>query len=187
MISGEQNSSVTYIVKKDIDEHSIIYRNSEEIATIHQNPDMTYNMTSKNGEQWILSPKVHGEIRPFSMTVKKIEIKDDKTIFSEVLIIHSHLFKHKNKFYMLNIAPEGIPLRETLKGPKYICRLKKSPVSNIEEIDDFVKSKLRWLRGIPVAEVDHPGPDRHKIKLSNELEDIALPLVASSHLMFALF
>lgn len=187
MLSEEKDSSATYIIKKDPVGPSIIYRNSAEFGAIHENSDMTYTLDSESGEQWILSPKVHGEIHPFSMTVKKVEVKKNKTFFSEVLIIHSHMFKHKNNFYMFNIVPEGIPLRETLKGPKYICRLKKSPVSDIKDIDHVIKSKLRWLRGIPVAEVNHPGQDRHKIKLSNELEDIALPLVASSHLMYAIF
>lgn len=186
MLSNKENPSVTYIVKKSSNGNSIIFRDDEEIGEIIQNINLTHTLTSKNGESWILSPKVHGEIRPFSMSVKKIMIENNKTDFLDVLIIHSYLFKHKNNFYMFNIVPEGIPLRETLQGPKYICRLKKSPVSDIEKMDHRIKSRLRWLRGVPVAEINGPGPDSHKIEISNELEDIVLPLVASTHLMFAI-
>ncbi len=185
MLLDKENLNVTYILKKNSLGNSIVYCDNKEIGEIHETIEMTYVLISNKEEKWILSPKVHGEIRPFSMSVLKSDLVSDKT--NEVLVIHSHLFKHKNNFYMINITPEGMPLRETLKGPKYICRLKHSPVSNIEEIDQKSKIRLRWLRGFPVGEIEGIGTNGHKIKLSNELKDIALPLATSCHLMFAIF
>ncbi len=176
--------SINYIIRSNKNNISKIFIGEKFVGEITKGKDLTFILTAKEGNRWILAPKIKGEIRPFSMTVKREEInKNGDTERVEILTIDDHLFQHKNKFYMINIVPEGIPIKETILGKKYICRLNKPLFSRLTHVDHGAKSKLRWLRGIPVGELDGLGTEGHQLKLSSELEDIAMPLAASCHLM----
>jgi len=70
-----------------------------QVAEIRKGENMTFKLVSMGGHEWTLTKKVHGEFRPFS-----ISIFDQS---KEVLTILEHLFKHKGRFYMLTNHPEG--------------------------------------------------------------------------------
>lgn len=184
MNSKKKLSNIDYTVRSGGSGITEISLDDEIVGEIKKGEDSTFILTAKDGNRWILSPKIKGVIQPFSMTTEReVMDKSGNTKKVELLTIDHHLFQHKNNFYMINIAPEGVPMKEIILGKKYICRLNKPLSSQLSNIEHHDKSKLRWLRGIPVGELDGLGTDGHRVRLSNELEDIGLPLVASCHLM----
>jgi hypothetical protein len=126
---------------------------------------------------------VHGEFRPFSISV--LNQNEDNDINKEVLTIREHLFKHGGKFYMLTNHPEGKHWNEYLSGPRYISRLDNFPYSDLKEIDHHIKHKLRRFRGVQVGEVSGLGLQGHHVKVDKELEVIGLLIAASSYLIYS--
>lgn len=179
---------VDYVVKKTSSPwRTGIYIDTEEVADIRTREDLTYLLTAKDGNEWIMTARVHGEIMPFSMTVNQSKAHDTSgsTPGTTVLTIRDHLFLHKGRFYMLASTPEGRPLKEFLLGKRYICRLDNFPFSDLTEIDHETRSRLRRFRGTPVGELAGLGKEGHRVHLSDELEDISLPLAASCYLLFS--
>jgi hypothetical protein len=86
---------------------------------------------------------------------------------------------------MLAGTPEGRPLQDFLLGKRYICRLDGFPFSDLTEIDDETTSRLRRFRGVPVGELEGPGMQGYHVHLSDELEDVSLPLSASCYLLYS--
>lgn len=164
-----------------------IYIDEEEVAEIRVREDLTYVLTAKNGNEWTLNARVHGEIRPFSMIVNHSIAHDTGVAASgtTVLTIRDHLFLHNGKFYMLASTPEGRPLRDFLLGKRYICRLDSFPFADLTEIDRETLSRLRKFRGTPVGELEGLGRKGHRVHLPAELEDISLPLAASCYLLYS--
>jgi hypothetical protein len=162
-----------------------IFLDDEEIAKIENGEDRkSFKLISKDGSRWILTNNIHGEFRPFSITVlEQIKGKDDAS--REVLTIREHLFKHREKFYMLTNHPEGKHWNEYLSGPRYISRLDNFPYSELAELDHHIRHRLRRFRGIPVGEASGLGIDGHHVRVDKELEDIGLLIAASSYLLYS--
>jgi hypothetical protein len=162
-----------------------IFLDDEEIAKIKNGEDRkSFKLISKDGSRWILTNNIHGEFRPFSITVlEQIKGKDDAG--REVLTIREHLFKHREKFYMLTNHPEGKHWNEYLSGPRYISRLDNFPYSELAELDHHIRHRLRRFRGIPVGEASGLGIDGHHVRVDKELEDIGLLIAASSYLLYS--
>ena len=159
-----------------------IFSDNSEVGEIKMGSDFTFRLISKDGREWDLTNKVHGEARPFSLTVA--EVKDHKG--KVVLTIKEHLFKHNNRFYMLTNHPEGKSWSESLTGPKYIGRLNNFPFSDIEEVDRDTMQKIRrYYRGTHVGEMSGLGLYGHSVKISDEIEDIGLILAACSYLLYS--
>ena len=79
----------------------------KEIAEIKKGEDQkSFKLLAKDGRDWILTKNVHGKFRPFSISVIEQGKYKDKAN-KEVLTIIEHIFKHKDKFYMLTNHPEG--------------------------------------------------------------------------------
>ena len=163
-----------------------IYIEEADLREIRVGEDLTYVLTAKNGNEWTLNARVHGEIRPFSMTVSQLKAHEthDATSGLTVLTIRDHLFLHNRKFYMFGAAPKGRPLREFLVGKKYICRLDNFPLTDLTEINLETTERLRRFRGAPVGEYEGLGKEGHRVRLLGELEEIALPLAASCYLLY---
>jgi hypothetical protein len=177
-----------YVVKKTSNPwRTGIYEGEEEVAEIRGREDLTYLLTAKDGSEWTMTARVHGEIVPFSMTVNQSKTNETGggTHGTTVLTIRDRAFFHNGKFYMLAGTPEGRPLKEFLLGKRYICRLDSFPFSDLAEIDHETRSRLRRFRGSPVGELTGLGKDGHQVHLSDELEDISLPLAASCYLFFS--
>jgi hypothetical protein len=102
-----------------------------------------------------------------------------------VLTIREHLFKHREKFYMLTNHPEGKHWNEYLSGPRHISRLDNFPYTELAELDHHIRHRLRRFRGIPVGEASGFGIDGHHVRVDKELEDIGLLIAASSYLLYA--
>lgn len=157
----------------------------EEVADIKKGEDQkSFKLIrKKDGHEWTLTKKVHGEFRPFSISVRNQN--EDNDINKEVLTIREHLFKHRGKFYMLTNHPEWKHWNEYLSGSRYISRLDNFPYSDLKEIDHHIKHKLRRFRGVPVGEVSGLGINGHHVKVAKELEDIWLLIAASSYLIYS--
>jgi hypothetical protein len=99
-----------------------ILLDGEEIAEIKKGDDQkSFKLIRKrDGHKWILTKNVHGEFRPFSISVLDQSEHDGAGINKNVLTIREHLFKHRGKFYMLTNHPEGKHWNEYLSGIRYI-------------------------------------------------------------------
>ena len=160
---------------------------SEEIAEIKKGEDQkSFKLIrKKDGRVWTLTKNVHGEFRPFSISVLNQNADNIDDINKEVLTIREHLFKYKGKFYMLTNHPEGKHWNEYLSGPRYISRLDNFPYSDLRDIDHHMKHKLRRFRGVQVGEVSGLGIEGHHVKVGKDLEDIGLLVAASSYLIYS--
>jgi hypothetical protein len=159
----------------------------EEIAEIKKGDDQkSFKLIRKNDRhKWILTKNVHGEFRPFSISVLDQNEHNGDGINKNVLTIREHLFKYRGKFYMLTNHPEGKHWNEYLSGIRYISRLDNFPYSDLTDLDHHIKHKLRRFRGVPVGEVSGLGIQGHHVKVDKELEDIGLLIAASSYLIYS--
>jgi hypothetical protein len=177
-----------YIVKAvDRLRGAIIFIDGKAVARMRTRHDLSHVLVAKNGNEWALTARVNGEVRPFSMTAKQLKALDAQDVKpgTTVLTVRYHVFLHNSKFYMLGAAPEGRPLGEFLVGKKYICRLDNFPFSDLTEIDLETMEKLKRFRGAPVGEYEGLGKEGHRVRLSDELEEIGLPLAASCYLLYS--
>jgi hypothetical protein len=163
------------------------HEHGEQIAEIKKGEDQkSFKLIRKNdGYEWTLTKNVHGEFRPFSISVLSQNDDNDNDTNKEVLTIREHLFKYRGKFYMLTNHPEGKHWNEYLSGIRHISRLDNFPYSDLKEIDHHVKHELLRFRGVSVGEVSGLGIQGHHVKLGNELEDIGLLIAASSYLIYS--
>lgn len=134
-------------------------------------------LSSPDRSRLRITPKVDGEIRPFSLW-----IEDENG--TEVLEVKYSLFSHNGRMYMVGNVPENVKPGDTLGGPKYISHLLNFPISKTEQIDHEIRSQLRRYRGVLAGEILGIGLNGHEVKLSDELEDIGLPLSAACYLLF---
>jgi hypothetical protein len=164
-----------------------IFLDGEQVAKIRKGKDLTLKLVdNRDGHEWILTNKVHGQIRPFSVSIVEEEHKGKEEGSGELFTIREHVFKHKDKFYMLTNHPEGRPWHDYLGGTRYICRLDNFPYKDLKEIDNLTKHKLRRFRGVPVGEATGLGVhDGHRVKINKELGDIGLFIAASSYLIYS--
>ncbi len=160
-----------------------IFLNGKEDGELRKEKGVEFRLRRNDGTEWVLSPKVGGEVRPFSMVVREAPRTGEEG--PEVLTIRDHLFKHGEKFYLVGGTPEGTPLREMLSGSKYICRLDSLPFRTMEEMDPHTLSRLRKTRGIPVGELSGIGLRGHHVKIGEELDDVGLQLAASCYLIYS--
>jgi hypothetical protein len=163
-----------------------VFLDGKQIAEIKKGENMSFKLISSTDcHEWTLTNKVHGEFRPFSISILDQNKGDKGTGGQEVFTIREHLFKHKGKFYMLTNHPEGRHWNDYLSGPRYISRLDNFPYSDLTELDHHIKHRLRRFRGVPVGEASGLGIHSHHVKLGKELEDIGLFIAASSYLIYS--
>jgi hypothetical protein len=188
-MADEEGYAVDYLVKRTGERSwaAKILSRGEEVGRVLRSADLTYILTDMGDNRWILEPRVYGEIRPFSLTAKREGAGDEKGDESArtVLTIRDHLFRHQGRFYMFANLPEGRPAREFLIGKRYISRLDTFPFAGLLEIDSETHGKLRRFRGVVVGELSGLGTEGHRVRLFAELEDVALPLSASSYILYS--
>jgi len=190
-----------------------IFQNGIEIAELKKNDASGFTLTKyDDGKEWILANSVHGQRRPFSLSIRESgnagrgdaasgkgakrhphhdynEHASSHT--GDVLTVKNHVFKHGGKFYMLRNHPEGSAPKSYLSGPRYISRLDNFPHSELSEVgkhDSHGGShRLKRFRGVPVGEASGLGiaGSGHRVKVGEELRDIGLLLAASSYLLYA--
>ena len=175
-----------------------IFSGGEEIAEIDKGEGLGFRLVShKDGIEWLLTNRVHGERRPFSFSVRKARKKShgiddgDNDLGSEIFVIRDQLFKHNGKFYMLANHPEDKSWNEYVNNSvKYIGRLDDFPYSELSEVDHkhyTLRDKIKRFRGKPVGEASGLGMEEsgHRVKLDSELEDVGLFIAAISYLLYA--
>jgi len=174
-----------YIINGPKPGQAKIISEGEEVAEIKKGEDQrNFKLIAKDGAEWTLTKNLHGEFRPFSISVLE-QNKEKEEADREVLTIREHLFKHGGKFYMLTNHPEGKHWNDYLSGPRYISRLDNFPYSDLAELDHHIRHRLRRYRGVQVGEASGLGIHGHHVKVDRELEDIGLLLAASSYLLYS--
>jgi hypothetical protein len=169
------------VIKRErVADEAHIFENQKETATLLTKSRGNFVLVSSKGG-WILTNRVDGEFRPFSMTVRT----DDPLNESIILKIRQNLFFHNQNSYLIGNNPEGRPYGDFLLGSKFICRLLNFPFSSLDEIDYEARSMLGRIRGLPVGEIYGIGWSGFHVKIESELEDIGLPLSAVSYLMYS--
>ena len=186
-----------------------VFQDGKEIAEIKKSGDFAFKLTRQHdGKEWILVNKVHGERKPFSLSVSDADNKADSTDHlhhphhqtsehdhhhhkHDVLTIKNHVFKHDDKFYMLTNHPAGNAPHTYISGPRYISRLDNFPHSQLAEVEKHDSHggshRLKRFRGVPVGEASGLGitESGHHVKVGEELRDIGLFIAASSYLLYA--
>ncbi len=158
------------------------------MGNISKNNKLDFVIRSISGrELFLLTPKVDGEIRPFSIAAYELEQSDSSSkIGNQILKIKHSLFWHNGSFYMMRNLPEG-RVSDHLSGTGFISRLANFPFKNDGEIDPATWQRLHRYRGIEVGEMSGLGSTGgHKVKLQPELKDIGIPLSAASYLIYAM-
>lgn len=172
-----------FVLFHDTESSASILLGNQEKARLEKVERTRYKLS--NGKQnWLLSKRVDGEIRPFSVVVFETGAKVDSR-GAEVLKIKDHLFLYQNIFYMLGGIPESSPPREHLQGSKFICRLTNFPYFSHDHVDAETKNRLKRLRGKVVGEIFGLGSNGFHVKLEKEFSGIELPLTASAYLIYS--
>lgn len=103
-----------------------IFENQREAGPLHVKGKGMFKLLGNDNRGWVLTNRVDGEFRPFSMVVWS-ETTDNVVHSSNnntnvqtfcVLKIRDHLFFHKENFYMLGNIPEGKQPSQYLTGTK---------------------------------------------------------------------
>ena len=182
MPSGERAAltAAMYSVKRaGRTSDAVIKQGHKVVATLRGEGEALFRLESAAGEGWLLNPRVHGEIRPFSMAVTKSSPKEP------VLTIRNHVFFHDGKAYILTAIPADVHPAEHVLGRRHVSRLDKFPFSRLEDVDLQTWGRLRLLRGVSVGTIDGLGTDEFRVDLSEELQDVGLPLSAASYLLYS--
>lgn len=181
--------SIDYVIKQEKSpKEAKVFENQREAGLLTNEGRGTFELVSNDNRGWVLTNKVDGEFRPFSMIVRPKTSNQAQSVKAEeawILKIRDHLFRHNRNFYMFGGIPEGKPHKEFVTGKRFICRLINFPFSDIEEVDVETRSRLRILRGLPVGEMYGIGSAGFHVQIESELQDIGLPLAASSYLIYS--
>jgi hypothetical protein len=176
--------NLEYVIRSPKPKKANISLNGTQIAKISKEGNLTFELVNeRDGHEWIYSSKVHGEFRPFSLSISEIE---NGNVETEVLTIREHLFRHNGKFYMLTNHPEGKSWNDYLNSPRYISRLDNFPFRDLVEIDHHTRQRIKRFRGAAVGEASGFGTDGHRVKISNELEEIGLLIVVASFVLYSM-
>ncbi|HEY7078323.1 MAG TPA: hypothetical protein VH500_01400 [Nitrososphaeraceae archaeon] len=175
--------NLEYTISNPKPREATIALNGMQIAKITKGDNLTFKLVSERDDrEWIFSSKVHGEFRPFSLSIS--EIINGKV--TEVLTIREHLFRYNDKFYMLTNHPEGKSWNEYLSSPRYISRLDNFPFRDLLDIDHHTRQRIKRFRGIPVGEASGLGSSNHSVKVSSELKEIGLLIAAASFILYSM-
>jgi hypothetical protein len=178
-------------------EAKIFSENGKEVAEIEKRrgEELEFRLLSKkDNHEWVLTNKIDGEHSRFSFSIRETEKQDGRRREKDALLtVRDNTFKHNGNFYMLANHPEGKSWHNHVNSPiRYISRLDNFPYSDVSEMDENkhhqnLRQKLKRFRGVPVGEASGLGatPEGHRVKVNDELDDIALFLAAISYLIYA--
>jgi hypothetical protein len=58
-----------YVIKGSKPREAKIFLDGEQIAEIKKGENLTFKLFCTDGHEWLLTQKVHGEFRPFSISI----------------------------------------------------------------------------------------------------------------------
>lgn len=151
------------------------------MASIHPQRNRLFRLSATDGKSWDLDPRVHGEIRPFSM-----EVSDANGLDAPGLTIRNHVFYHRSKAYMLTGIPEDVRPADHVLGKRHLNRLDNFPFARLEDIDLETWGRLRRHRGVSVGTFEGFGPGGFRVELPKDLQDIGIQLAAAAYLLYSI-
>ncbi|MDG6906403.1 MAG: hypothetical protein JRN20_11525 [Nitrososphaerota archaeon] len=183
--------SANYMVVHDQPTSATILQDEKEKGRLRKVENGVF-MLKESGchKSWVLTHRVDGEIRPFSLACyanKESEKITEVPKFSDLTLkIKDHIFFHNENSYSIGGAmPEKASPKDIIGGAKYICRLVNFPHAQFEEIDEETKHKMTRHRGVAVGEFFGLGADGYEVKLyGEELDDVGMLLAASTYLLY---
>lgn len=159
---------------------AVISRGGRRVATLRREGGLLFRLESTSKEGWMLDPRVHGEVRPFSMNVTASVPPGEP-----VLTIRNHVFFHDSRAYILTAIPEDVHPAEHVLGKRHVNRLDRFPFSRLEDVDLQTWGRLRGHRGVSVGTIEGLGLEEFRISLSQELQDIGVQLSAAAYLLYS--
>ena len=159
---------------------AVIWQGGAQVATLRGEGGLLFKLQSGPEESWTLDPRVHGEVRPFSMNVTSSGSPGES-----VLMIRNHVFFHGGTAYMLTAVPEDVRPSEHVFGKRHVNRLDNFPFSRLEDVDLQTWGRLRSHRGTSVGTIDGLGLEEFRVAVSQELQDVGLQLSAASYLLYS--
>ena len=170
---------IEYTVKRGVRPYfATVLSQGHDIAGMRSSDGGTFFLVKSYGS-WKMNPRVHGEIRPFSMCVTSSEGGGDP-----VLTILNHLFFYRKKAYYLTGIPEDVRPADHLLGKRHVNRLDTFPFSSLDDVDPETWGRLRMHRGLSVGTIEATESGEYRVTLSEELEEVGVPLAASSYLLY---
>ena len=175
---------------------STVFSAGNHIATLKREGKTYRLVRDDDGLEWILTNRVHGEVRPFSFSVSKTENRPVSSIAetndsgNEVFVVRDQMFEHDGKFYMLANHPEDKSWDQHLdSNVRYIGRLDGFPYATFSEIDydhQRLREKLKTFRGVPVGVASGSGDEEHGhvVRLNDEFADVGLFIASISYLLY---
>jgi hypothetical protein len=168
---------------------AVVFAEGGEVAGIRRSSSgSTYDMVTSDGtKRWVLDPHVDGEVRPFSISIRRVApvVTTGPEPDPIELVVRNNLFRYQGRYYMMSGIPEGRSLGEFLLGKKYICRMDSLAFDDIGRVDQGTWTSLRRFRGTVVGELEGTGPTGHQVSLSGELRPIGLLIAAASYVLYS--
>ena len=172
------------IKRDDAKQDAVVFLAGDRFAEIKRlGPD--YRLVRLGDRQeWLLSNRVHGELRPFSYSVRNRDSSD-------VFVVRDQLFRHDGKFYMMANQPSGAHWSDHVGShTRYISRLDGFPYQDLAHVDFHdrdLRDKTKRLRGTPVGQASGLGIEKggHCVHVDKELEGVGLFVAAISYLIYA--
>ncbi len=194
----QARSASDFIVKREPNKRNAkVFSQDEEIAEIIKDGHDFRLVCHRDGVEWRITNKVHGERRPFSFAVHKSKDdlktirKDKKGSGDELFVVRDQLFELDGDIYMLANLPEGKHWNEHVhSAQRYISRLTDFPYTTLSEIDydhHDLRDKIKRFRGIPVGQASGLAIEEkgHHIHLCDELKSAGLFIAVISYLIYA--
>lgn len=181
-----ENFALENVVRRAGQNMKIFSGTGEEIGTIERGTKGSAgSLVEPGGRRWVLDPSVMGQHEPFSLTVREEEGGERGSSRTALMILHN-LFAHEGRSYMFTGMVAGAHPRDVLTGERFITRLDNFPFANTYDVDMETVGRLRrYFRGVIVGELIGLGSHGHSLRLAAELSEIALPLTASSFLLYS--
>lgn len=98
-----------YVINSRKPREAVISLNGTQIAKIREEDNLTFKLINeREGREWILSSKVHGEFRPFSMSIS--ELKDEAL---------NEVASSKNNVIWKRSRPESARIPDAFRGKSH--------------------------------------------------------------------
>ena len=131
---------------------AVLFCDGRETGRLAADGSARFKLTSEKNGAWSLDRRIHGEVRPFSMSVTQANGPS-----VPVLAMRNHIFFHNGKAYFFTGVPEDARPGDQFHGRRHINRLDTFPFSSLEDVDSETWGRLGRHRGVSVGTIEGLG------------------------------